>query len=175
MVKTKGLKPSHKNSQQKKHTKNKIMQQNMQEELFIYELAHIIFDDIMGRKRSLWTSDERYATNMTQFLSAKTGDPKQAKRIAEQAKTRWLMGFARYNSEWNIIKQQLKIPPAISGVYRAFFNELVKKVRLRRVMTVELLIEKWKRMMGDYFDVDLAYEIARRAGVPVEQRENKNP
>jgi hypothetical protein len=133
--------------------------------------SYIVFiGDVMAKKKVYGiTSDARYVAKMTQLLSAKTGNVEQAIRIAEQANTSRAMGFAPYHADWNHIKMQLRIPPAISGIYRAFFNELIKQVKIRGVMTVELLIEKWQRMMGDAFDVNLAYEIARRAGVPVER------
>jgi hypothetical protein len=57
---------------------------------------------------------------MTQLFSAKTGDLEQAKRLAEEANASRVIGFSSYHFNWNIIKQQLKIPPAISGIYSEF-------------------------------------------------------
>jgi hypothetical protein len=61
---------------------------------------------------------------MTQLFSAKTGDLEQAKRLAEEANASRVIGFSSYHFNWNIIKQQLKIPPAISGLFPRSLHSL---------------------------------------------------
>ena len=115
------------------------------------------------------TSDIRYTMKMAQLLSSKSPDPELAKNVAILMNSSRASGFAPYHGDWNLIKQQLRIPPLVCGMYRAFFNELIKQVKIRGVIDLEDLITKYRKMSGGAFDEELGRAIARAVGIPTEK------
>jgi len=124
----------------------------------------------MARKKVYGvTSGARYLQKMTQLFASKAGNLEQAIISAQQANDARAKNFGAYNTGWTHIKQRLQIPPAVSGMYRAFFNEFLKQVIHRGVFTLDELIVKWQRMAGRAFDPELARAIAEAYGYRIEK------
>jgi hypothetical protein len=105
---------------------------------------------MMGRKRVLRpTSTVRYEGKMEKSFEQRM-PPNEARSRAMNAKFNWIAGISLYHNEWNriegmLIKNNIKIPPFQKGLYRAFFNELMKNSfkGMDRIDKRKEIIDKW--------------------------------
>jgi hypothetical protein len=118
----------------------------------------------MAKKKVLGiTSNLRYQGKIQKMLEGRM-DPETARDVARRANESRIAGFTIYNTMWQkvlvtLAKDGIVIPPYQRGLYRAFFNELLK-ASTKAGANKEYIIDKWSSEEGGALNVNILNAIA---------------
>ncbi len=76
------------------------------------------------------------------------GDVEMAKEYANAVTQARASGYGIYKNAYAEIKPVLmehQVPSAFWGLYKAFANELIHKVQIRKISTIDEVIAKWEK------------------------------
>jgi len=88
------------------------------------------------------------------------GNEELAKEYAEALTYARTQGFGEYHSAWLDAKDilaRMGVPSALWGLYKAFVNELIHKVKKKQELTKDQVIQKW---IDKGLDPDVLSEVA---------------
>ncbi len=101
----------------------------------------------MPRKSITITTPLRYTYKMVR-LHGGVPSPEMINELARMQYAAWEAGYGEYKEAYARIKSVLEdnnIPSGLWGLYKAFVNEYLNKVKQRRVLTEEELMNIWER------------------------------
>jgi len=118
----------------------------------------------MAKKKVLGiTSNLRYQGKIQKMLEGRM-DPETARDVARRANESRIAGFTIYNTMWQrvlktLARDGIEIPPYQRGLYRAFFNELLK-ASTKAGADKDYIIDKWSSREGGGLDPNVLNAIA---------------
>jgi hypothetical protein len=105
----------------------------------------------MARKKRVGlTTYARYTYKAIRLHGGKPSD-QLIEQLGHTQASAWQAGFANYQDAYSLILpilQDHKVPSALYGIYRAFAFEVENKVRQKKVVTSDELIQQWIRKGG---------------------------